>query len=110
MIYGGTIMNKRKALYTSIILSAMVLLISIIIIPITVKAKDNVKKEKHIISVKIEEGDSLWTIAKQYITSEYKDMDDYIYEIKKVNGLKSDTIHAGCYIIVPRYVEVNPQS
>ena len=101
-------MNKRKALFASIILSSLVLFISVIIIPNTVKAKDSVKREKHIISVKIEEGDSLWSIAKQYITSEYNDIGDYIHEIKKANGLKSDTIHAGCYIIVPCYVEESP--
>lgn len=100
-------MNRRKAFLTSIIITSIVLLLSIIIIPSTAKAKDSMKREKQVISIMIQEGDSLWSIASKHITSEYKDMNQYIKEIKKVNGLQSDTIHAGCYIILPYYVEVS---
>lgn len=99
-------MNKKKALLTSVILSGLVLVISMIVIPNTVNAKESIVREKQVISVKVEEGDSLWSIAKEYYTSEYKSLKSYVKEIKRSNGLYSDTIHEGCYLIVPCYVEV----
>lgn len=99
-------MNKKKAIVTSIILSSLVFMISLIVIPNTVKAKDNVIREKQIISVKVEEGDTLWSIAKEYYTRDYKDVKSYIKEIKRANGLSTDTIHEGRYLVVPCYVGV----
>ncbi len=54
-------------------------------------------------SVKIGEQDSLWSIAEKYYTSDYKDIDTYIEEIKHTNNLKGDTIHTGNYLVVPHY-------
>lgn len=76
-----------------------------IVIPITVKAEGNVRVEKHIVSIQVMEGDTLWSIAKQYNTSGKQDIRTYMKEIKRANGLVSDTIHEGCYLIVPIYVE-----
>lgn len=99
-------MNKKKAIITSIILSSIVFIVSLIIIPSTVNAKDNVVREKQVISVKVEEGDTLWSIAKEHYTREYKDVKAYIKEIKRVNGLSTDMIHEGRYLVVPCYIEV----
>lgn len=68
-----------------------------------VSADESLKREKVVTSIKIEKGDTLWSIAENFITDEYSDMNEYIEEIKKSNGLVSDTIHDGNYIIVPYY-------
>ena len=79
------------------------MILSFGIISTIVKAEKSPSREKLVTSVMIEKGDSLWSIASEYITEEYADMNKYIYEIKKSNGLTSDAIHEGCYIIVPYY-------
>lgn len=86
------------------VLAICVTLISVIMISTHVTAKKVTEREKTVVSVKIEEGDTLWSIALDYITDEYNDIHSYIKEIKKSNGLTSDTIHEGRYIIVPYYV------
>ena len=60
-------------------------------------------KELYYTSVEVESGDTLWSIAEEYMSAEFDDVDDYIKEVKQINGLHSDTIHAGSYIMVPYY-------
>ena len=60
-------------------------------------------RELYYTSVEIEAGDTLWTIAEEYMSAEYDDINEYIKEIKKINGIYNDTIHAGNYLMVPYY-------
>lgn len=71
----------------------------------TVNAKENSNATKYYTSVYIEPGDTLTSIAKEYQTSEYSDLLEYIEEIKYINNLHSDKITAGCYLVVPYYAE-----
>ena len=96
-------MDKRKAHFISFILVGILFVASLIIIPNTVMANGSVAHEKNIITVKIEDGDTLWSIAREYYTKDYKSMMSYIKEIKQINKLKSDTIHEDCYLIIPYY-------
>lgn len=86
------------------ILAICVTLISVVMISAHVSAKKLIERDKTVVSVKIEKGDTLWGIASDYITDEYTDIHSYIREIMKSNGLTSDTIHEGRYIIVPYYL------
>ena len=58
-----------------------------------------------IASVKIEVGDSLWSIASEYFTDDFVSIRQYISEIKRMNNLTGDTLYAGGYILVPYYAE-----
>lgn len=69
---------------------------------VTANAKDN-NRIKTVTSIQIHKGDSLWSIAGEYITEEYSDRNDFIEEIKRCNGISSDMIHEGGYILVPHY-------
>lgn len=51
-------------------------------------------------SVEIMDGDTLWKIADRYADSRYVSKSDYIEEIKQINNLSDDTIHAGNYITI----------
>jgi len=48
----------------------------------------------------IQDGDTLWSIASEYRYGDYS-TGDFVDEIKSLNGLKKDTIHTGCYILIP---------
>ena len=71
----------------------------------TVMAEKNTTRKKTVVSVLIQPGDTLWSIASDYYTEEYDSISTYIEEIKKSNGLYTEVIHAGKYIIVPHYIE-----
>ena len=57
--------------------------------------------------VEIKNGDSLWSIAKENMDntndSGFKNIYQYIHEIKRCNNMKSNQINAGCYLMVPYY-------
>ena len=55
-------------------------------------------------SIEIQSGDSLWSIASEYMTEEYGSFQEYMKEIKSLNGLRSDEIHAGKFLVVPYYI------
>lgn len=61
---------------------------------------------KYYKSIEIMPGDTLWDIAREYAdTDNYINTNDYVEEIKRMNSLRSNTIHAGSYLIVPYYSE-----
>lgn len=61
-------------------------------------------KSKKITSVQVEQGQTLWSIADKYADlSEYKDYNEFIDDVKNINGLSDNTIHAGGYLIVPYF-------
>lgn len=96
------IKNHRFNFLISIFIMS-IMIFSLSIISTTVNAERSLSREKVIASIKVEEGDSLWSIASEYITDEYDSMDSYIKEIQRSNGLTSEVIHEGSYIIVPYY-------
>ena len=51
-------------------------------------------------SIRIQSGDTLWNIASDNMTDEYDSIDEYIQLIKDTNGLESDYIQAGQYLII----------
>ncbi len=61
-------------------------------------------------SIQIEEGDSLWSIAREYNDEALSNnsTEEYIEDIKSINNLiRDDKITAGNYIIVPIYIVEN---
>lgn len=67
------------------------------------KASDNHASFKYYTSVQIGKGDSLWSIAENYMTSEYDNIQDFIAEVKELNQLSEDDIHSGQYLTIPYY-------
>ncbi|MBR6019600.1 MAG: LysM peptidoglycan-binding domain-containing protein [Lachnospiraceae bacterium] len=67
------------------------------------RAKGSTERTKVLTSVYVENGDSLWSIAEKYYTPECGDMKDYVREIKRTNGLNSDTILYGYTLLVPYF-------
>ena len=82
----------------------LILIGSVIFLSNIGRAECSTEKSKKLTSVCIEEGDSVWSIAENYYTEECGSMKEYVKEITKTNHLESsDSIHAGCYLVVPYY-------
>ena len=54
-------------------------------------------------SVEIKEGDSLWNIARQCKKGSHMSTEEYVKELKRMNSLRSDTIHKGQFLTVVYY-------
>lgn len=59
---------------------------------------------KYYKSITIENGDTLWSIAQEYMDAEHYDsINEYINEIRRMNALNNDDITYGRHLIVPYY-------
>lgn len=58
---------------------------------------------KYYTSVRIEQGDTLWTIADTYISDYDIDKKEYLDEVCRMNHLRDGQVHRGDYIVVPYY-------
>lgn len=95
-----------NGLKSKLILVAVFALVALLMIGTKVyrnKAYGNSYDDKYVVSIQIEEGDTLWGIASRYYIPECGSMKQYVKEICKTNSLKSDSIHAGNYLLIPCY-------
>ena len=90
-----------------LVLSIMaVVLLSVFVISISTQASDlkHTAKYKYYKSIKVSKGDTLWSIAKENIDADhYKNVQEYVNEIKTMNSIKSDHIVSGSSLIIPYY-------
>ena len=91
--------NNKYIMYTVFTF----LLISILTVGVirNVKADSQHNYNKSFISIEIKEGDTLTSIAKEYSIS--NNYDQYIDEVRSINNLRNDTIHTGCFLLIPVY-------
>ena len=65
--------------------------------------KDIASYNKYYVSIRVESGDTLWTIADEYVDGFNIEKSDYIEEVCQINEISKNEIHAGDYIVVPYY-------
>ena len=88
-------------LFCSVI--AVVLIGSVLFRTTSTQAAPAQERYKYYTSIQIDAGDTLWQIAKEYITDDYSDMHAYINEVCSINHISENEIHAGQYIVIPYY-------
>lgn len=96
----------KQKLVISLIAIVMIAAGSIFFGSTFTSAKESEDKEtlyKYHKSIVIESGDSLWTIAREYCTDKSIEIHDYVEELKELNNLSSDQIHAGQHLLVVYY-------
>lgn len=67
------------------------------------KAASAAHPYKYYTVIQVQKGDTLWKIAKTYITDDYTDLNAYITEVREINRLSNDQIRYGQYITIPYY-------
>ena len=101
--------NTKKRRQVQIIASMIgVVVLTIVTLTMSagrINAESDLSKHtyKYFTTVYVETGDSLWSIASEYATKEYSDLNVYIEEVKQLNGLKGTKLEHGTYICVPYY-------
>ncbi len=103
-------LNKKRIWRFGIAVLLLVVILSVFFITKTVTAQRSADRTKLVTCIEVKKGDTLWGIASTYFTDEYNDLNEYIEEIKDSNGMVSDEIHAGNYIIVPYYADASEDS
>ena len=64
---------------------------------------NNVSKTKYYKTIEVNVGDSLWSIASENKSGEYRTINDYIDEVKSINNLSEDKINSGEKLIIPYF-------
>lgn len=59
---------------------------------------------KYYTEVRVDRGDTLWSIADRYMTEEYTSRKSYVREVQKLNNIGCD-VRYGQRILVPYYSE-----
>ena len=98
--------EMRKNFLLAFMTLCLIVTCSISLSTINASAKDDSVKPayKYYKSVYIENNDTLWSIAEQYMDDEhYSSTGAYINEVRQLNSLSGDDIHYGEYLIVPYY-------
>lgn len=101
--------RRQKELKRHLLISVFVLCIAIIlafnIFSIQTNAKDasEVIEIKYYTSIVVTSGDTLWTIASEYMGGHYKSEAEYIEEVMHMNTLEDETIYAGQHLVIPYY-------
>ena len=101
--------NRVKKSAVSFLISLAVIAVALFIILFTngnvAKADGDAAspRERYYETITIKAGDSLWSIASEYRTGEYKDNNEYIDDLMFVNNLDSEFITAGQNLIIIRY-------
>ncbi len=99
--------RKGRIGLIGILILLVLIVMSMYIFTKTVTAQGSRERVKLVTSIEIKKGDTLWSIASGFMTDEYRDVNEYVKELKDSNGLTSDTIHAGNYIIVPYFADAS---
>lgn len=104
--------RRKREVYMKKLLLGIFLLILIMCMSILLgsnfadahgNAQEAPVEHKYYKSIKINSGDTLWGIAEEYMNDEYNSINDYIEEVKQINGLDSDDIHDSRFLTVAYY-------
>lgn len=106
----NTIFFKNNTHLIVICISVFIMFITICSGIIITKAAvvDNGKSEqfKYYTSINIEKGDTLWSIASDYV-SDSNTINNYVKDLKEINNLQTDCIKQGQNLIVYYYSAEN---
>ena len=89
--------NRRIVLFAGIILT---LLIGFVLFSNKAAAETNRPVYTYYTSYEIQSGDTLWSIADQFMGPESSDKEKFIDNIKSINHLLDDDITAGNYLVI----------
>jgi len=91
-----------SAICISFIIMFLIICSGIIIANAAVSDDAKSDQFKYYTSINIEKGDTLWSIASEYVSGT-KTISNYVNELKEINNLQTDCIYQGQNLIVYYY-------
>ncbi len=92
------IVNKARFICFALVVS---LTVCFVIAGVLNKSEAKTKRDMRYTEVTVEEGDTLWELAKIYGSGE-KDLREVIYDICTLNGIKAGDIQPGQTLLIPQ--------
>ena len=99
--------KKNKITHNNIMLISVFIFLFVLSIAIQsqiANAKERNSYTKSFTTIEVSAGDTLSSIAATY-GKPGQELQPYIEEVISINNLTDDTIHAGCYLVVPTYTQ-----
>ncbi len=62
-------------------------------------------QQKYYMSYEVQDGDTLWDLAGEYNDFSVQDSSSYIEEVRSMNHITGESIHAGEFIVLPYFGE-----
>lgn len=111
-IYFQQKVSDRRMYYRISAMAAILTVVVLIVIGSTVSGSAHTRTQtsedtlyKYYTSIAVTQGDTLWSIARQYASPEYSSIEEYVLEVQQLNHLTDTCIHAGEYLMIPYYGE-----
>lgn len=100
-------MRRRRLVRKRFLTGCFIMLLFVAILTgrsmLTSMAEEPMTVSPYYKSVEIKDGDNLWNIARQYKKGSRMSTEEYIRELKRMNSLRSDTIHKGQFLTIVYY-------
>lgn len=87
-----------------IIATIIILTVSVFIHSSIANARESKQYEKTFTTIEIEQGTTLTSLADTY-AKPGQDRNEYIEEVQLMNNMTNTSLKAGCYLIIPVYIE-----
>ena len=94
---------RRQRILLALIVALLIFSTTFLVTGIILRAQDSAPSYKYYTSISVKSGDTLGSIAQRYISKEYRDIDEYVNEVRSINHIDDSSIYAGEKIIVPYY-------
>ena len=101
----GRVVHMRKGLLFLTVLFVMLAsgFCGLDLMEVMAEEKENIHYNKYYTSICLEQGDTLWNIAERYSEHSGKSVAEYVRELRDMNSLSDDRIHAGHYLTITYY-------
>ncbi len=93
--------NRRIATVIGIVFFALIMSVFCNHLNVTAQKPQTYK---YYTDVRVQRGDTLWSIAEEYMTEEYKSIDEYVHEVQRINHV-GNMVEYGKLLVVPYYSE-----
>ena len=96
-------MNRTVSKIIIAVVLAAIVICSLTAFSSMAETKTKEQPATYYTDIVLERGETLSSIESRYNTGNYFTRNEYIDEVKRINGLDCDSIHEGCYLTIIYY-------
>lgn len=106
-LYDGNRIKASAIAFYGAITTLVLVLVMIFLHPFSPVSANGESRYKYYTSVTVSDGDTLWDLSGDFISSEYSSRSEYILEVRRLNHMTSeDILYSGNSIVMPYYSSI----